>query len=545
MLQIGDEDNSGGIYVTDAVSFADAYNEVVHLVTGSGDITSDGSGSALQVAGLAITSGGTVDLDGYNQVGTLAVNHTGAEGSVTFTDVDGLDAELDGLVIGTVDDVDGVSAYGVTLSEGGALTDDGVNQITAEYLTVESASSIGEVFAGLKIDASDVYLTSNGNIVLEAAGEDGVEISAAVVGGEGGIGIYSTTEDVTLYDVSTEDGAIRVSVSDNLYAYDVVADGDSYGADGMILLALGDITVGDISADSDDTIAIGANGDIDFVGGGEGAVGGGNSTLTLAAVGDISFAADFGSAEDAIGTLNVASATNFTIETDVDVFTLDINDFNVSGTVDLGDTLVVLGENAFTINAGDIFGALTAENAASVTILATGLIGEVNDESDNTFVANTTGALNFNGGDVQGFAWLGELDGTTFVINGVTVVFEVLVDVEEVIDDIIIDTVAFEAEVDLSGPSALTSTSTFVADVFSVDFSLGTNLAVAPAAGGDGEGGDGEGGDGGGGDFLGNFWGSLIETAPDDSEEGGDTAGDDLFGDDDEDDEDDLVFDDE
>jgi hypothetical protein len=217
--------------------------------------------------------------------------------------------------------------------------------------------------------------------------------------------------------------------------------------------------------------------------------------------------------------------------------------------VDLGDTLVVLGENAFTINAGDIFGVLTAENAASVTILATGLIGEVNDESDNTFVANTTGALNFNGaggviegdfggGDVQGFAWLGELDGTTFVINGVTVVFEVLVDVEEVIDDIIIDTVAFEAEVDLSGPSALTSTSTFVADVFSIDFSLGTNLAVAPAAGGDGEGGDSE-GDAGGGDFLGNFWGSLIETAPDeDISEGGDTDGGDTAGDD-------LVFEDE
>ncbi len=42
----------------------------------------------------------------------------------------------------------------VTLSVGGALTDDGVNQITAEYLTVESASSIGEVYAGLTIDAS-------------------------------------------------------------------------------------------------------------------------------------------------------------------------------------------------------------------------------------------------------------------------------------------------------------------------------------------------------------------------------------------------------
>ncbi len=56
VLEIGDTDNSGGIYVTDAVSFADAGNEVVHLVTGSGDITSDGSGSALQVAGRAARS---------------------------------------------------------------------------------------------------------------------------------------------------------------------------------------------------------------------------------------------------------------------------------------------------------------------------------------------------------------------------------------------------------------------------------------------------------------------------------------------------------
>jgi len=252
---------------------------------------------------------------------------------------------------------------------------------------------------------------------------------------------------------------------------------------------------------------------------------------------------------------------NFTIVSPFDVFTLDVGVFNVSGTVDLGDTLTVLGEDAFTINAGDIFGALTAENAETVTILATGVIGVSEEENDNPFVATTTGALQFDGsggviegtfggGDVQGFAWLGALDGTTFLINGVTVVFEPQVDVEDVIDSINADTDVPDSEIDLSGPSALQSTSTFVADIFSVDFSLGTNLSVAPAAGGDGEGDEGA---DDGGDFLGNFWGSLIETAPEedgDGEDGGETAGDDLFDDEDdvfgdEDDEDDEAFNDE
>ncbi|MBT7294514.1 MAG: hypothetical protein HN838_18465, partial [Rhodospirillaceae bacterium] len=557
VIQIGDDANDGGITVTDAVSFTDAGHDVAHLVTGGGDM-SDDEASAVQVDNLAISSSdGTVTLDGDNQVGTLAVDHSGAEGSVTFNDFDGLE-------VGSVDGIDGISAYDVTLSTGGALTDDGVNNITAETLTVGGASSVGDIEAGLTVDASEVDITAGGNIVLDAVGEDGVLIAAAVVGDAGGIAIYSSSETVTLDGVSTEDGDILVGVDTSIEALNVSA-GTAAAADGdIIMLALGDITVGDVSA-GDDLIAIGADGNINFIGGDEGAdVGGGNSTLTLAAGGDISFdGANFGSAADPIGTLNVVDAENFTIVSPFDVFTLDIGVFNVSGTVDLGDTLTVLGENAFTINAGDIFGALTAENAESVTILATGVIGEVNAELevDNPFVATTTGALRFEatagvingafgGGDVQGFAWLGALDGRTFLINGVTVVFEPQIDIEDVINSITTDTNVPDSEVDLSGPSALQSTSTFVADIFSVDFSLGTNLSVAPAAGGDGEGG--EGAEDGGGDFLGNFWGSLIETAPDedDGEDGDNTAGDDLFDDEDdvfgdEDDEDEEALNDE
>ena len=82
-------------------------------------------------------------------------------------------------------------------------------------------------------------------------------------------------------------------------------------------------------------------------------------------------------------------------------------------------------------------------------------------------------------------------------------------------------------------------TSTFVADVFSVDFSIGTDLTIAPAAGGD--------------NFLSVFWDNLIETAHvEDTVDSGDeiedaSTGSDLFADNDAvlDDEIDIFTDDE
>ena len=153
----------------------------------------------MQVDSLAITTGGTVDLYGENLVGTLAVNHTGFGGYVSFNDYAGIE-------IGSVDGVDGVSAYDVTLSAGGAITDDGGNIITAQYLTIIEASSVGNIEASLTFDADDVDVNASGNIVLEAVGgvhvnffAEGVTISASVTGGEGGgIAIYSATEDVFL-----------------------------------------------------------------------------------------------------------------------------------------------------------------------------------------------------------------------------------------------------------------------------------------------------------------------------------------------------------
>ena len=125
----------------------------------------------------------------------------------------------------------------------------------------------------------------------------------------------------------------------------------------------------------------------------------------MAAGGNITFENDFGSEGDPNGTLNVTNATDFTIASPFDVVTLDVGVFNVSGTVDLGDTLVILGDGNFTLTAGDIFGEVSAPNASSVTILAT-IIGEVNldEEIDNPFVSNTDGTLFFlgAGGVIEG-----------------------------------------------------------------------------------------------------------------------------------------------
>jgi hypothetical protein len=367
---------------------------------------------------------------------------------------------------------------------------------------------------------------------------------SAVAGGVAGGDIFlDEADDATITELAAY-GNITVGADTlTLSEVTVFADGDVNFDSGVNID--GDVVVSTYSGD----------GDINFNGGGSSASD--EATLALASgAGDINFdGGDFASEADPLGQLNVVSADNFTIVSTLDVFTIDVSDIEVSGTVDLGQALIVLGENAITISATDIFGGLTALNAESATILATGVIGQVDAGLgvDNPFVANTTGPLNFDatggvingvfgGGDVFGFGFLGELDGATFVINGVTVVFqpdidvEVIIDPEQIIDSIVAKPIIPEAEVDLGSPIALQSTSSFVADVFSVDFSIGTDLTVSPAAGGDGE--SGESGDGGD-NFLGNFWDNLIETAPDeDIAESADeiedaSVGDDLFADDD------------
>lgn len=123
---------------------------------------------------------------------------------------------------------------------------------------------------------------------------------------------------------------------------------------------------------------------------------------------DITFNDNFGSEEDPIGQLSVTSATIITIVSPFDVTTPDVGLFNMSGTVDFGDTLVVLGDGNVSVLAGSIFGDLSAANAASVTVVAS-VLGDIK----NLLIVNTAGMLSFNagGGVIEGNFGAGGLEG--------------------------------------------------------------------------------------------------------------------------------------
>ena len=528
------------------------------LTIESGSVGVVDDGLEVDVTTVDVTANGNILLDTVGMGGvTIAAAVVDADGGIVINStseavtLDGVTTENGGILVGVDADIDAQNVSAGTVAEG----DGDVILTSLANVTLGAVSAAGDsivvaaggdiIEGGGSATAAAIGLSAGGNI-----GDDEIAVSvsadvlSAVAGGvAGGDIFFNEADDVTITELAAY-GSITVG-ADTLTLRD------------LTVFAEGNVNLNaSVNVDSDVVVSTySGDGDINFNGGGSSASD--EATLTLAAgAGDINFdGGDFASEADPLGQLNVVSAENFTIASTLDVFTIDVSDIEVSGTVDLGQALVVLGENAITISATDIFGGLTAPNAESATILATGVIGQVDAglSVDNPFVANTTGPLNFDatggvingvfgGGDVFGFGYLGELDGSTFVINGVTVVFqpdievEVVIDPELIIDSIVIAPTIPEPEIDLGSPIALQSTSSFVADVFSVDFSIGTDLTVAPAAGGDGE--SGESGDGGD-NFLGNFWDNLIETAPEeDTADIGDeiedaSAGDDLFADDD------------
>ena len=115
---------------------------------------------------------------------------------------------------------------------------------------------------------------------------------------------------------------------------------------GADTLTLSEVTVfadGDVNFDSgvniDGDVVVSTysgDGDINFNGGGSSASD--EATLALASgAGDINFdGGDFASEADPLGQLNVVSADNFKLVSTLDVFTIDVSEIEVSGTVDLG-----------------------------------------------------------------------------------------------------------------------------------------------------------------------------------------------------------------
>ncbi|MDB6122849.1 MAG: Autotransporter-associated beta strand repeat protein, partial [Pedosphaera sp.] len=110
VLQVGNA-SAGGITISAAISPA---NVNTLALVNNGAITETGAG-AVSVNNLRLSTPGAVTLDGANHVGTLAA---AANGGVSFTDADGL-------TLGTVDGVNGVTAANGNISVStinGALT---------------------------------------------------------------------------------------------------------------------------------------------------------------------------------------------------------------------------------------------------------------------------------------------------------------------------------------------------------------------------------------------------------------------------------------
>jgi hypothetical protein len=390
------------------------------------------------------------------------------------------------------------SDAGAIIDGGGAYTD-----VEAENgrLTMTAATGIGTLADALETEVDTLLAsTTSGDIVID-------EYDGVTLGVSGNV-------------VITANGTIEVD--------ETVSAGGNVTFDASVILD-GVVPI--------DTSAGGGN--ITFNNGGSVVPGGPLDTLTLiVGEGDITFGgADFGIFEEEgrIGVLSINSGNGFTIISPFDVYAIDVPVFNLSGTVgtvDLGDTLIIT--NAITITAADIAGGLSA---AQANLLATGTIGT----AENPLVLDVPppGSATFDGtggvitGTFGSITFVGSPNGQTFLINGISVTFsEVALDTSGILDAIVSGPALLDTDVSLSDPGSATLTSTIIVDVFDVNFALGTNLAVAPAAGGDDpQAGEGE------TDALGDFWGGFGispgagGTSEDDEDDEGEE--DDLFGDED------------
>ncbi len=170
-------DPAGAIDVSAAITLAPASVPTLSLVN-DGSIGGAGSISAQN---LRITSTGPVTLNG--DVDTLAASYAGVFTPFQFTD-------SDGLTIGTVDSVAGITSAGgdVILSTGGQLViGTGLGQDinvagAASIVTLNVASGGATEAAGSSIIAPVLTLRGNGDFLLDDAGNDLIVIAGLVNG---------------------------------------------------------------------------------------------------------------------------------------------------------------------------------------------------------------------------------------------------------------------------------------------------------------------------------------------------------------------------
>ena len=193
VVQLGTSGMTGAIVVS-VVGFgdddADGFS-TMHLFTGNTDTTFGSEAvrdtSGIVQANLAITSVGSVNLDGTNDVDNLAAAITGAGAEFHFNDIDDLD-------IDTVDGVVGISTNNgdVTLQTGGALTQ-------AQPITTGTA---------------DLRVLGTGPVTLNNASNNVTTLAFSITGATNAFQ-YTDANTLTIGSVVTNSGTTNGGTTNN------------------------------------------------------------------------------------------------------------------------------------------------------------------------------------------------------------------------------------------------------------------------------------------------------------------------------------------
>ncbi|WP_345327093.1 tandem-95 repeat protein, partial [Novipirellula rosea] len=233
VLRIGTVTQSAGIDLSAAVLFDSAELAIVSLVT-DGDVTT--TGGSIAVRDLAVNAGGSVTLDGANDVNLLAIN--AAVGNITFVDVDGFS-------VGTVDSVVGVvaSAGTVTLTAGNTGATAGENDVNVN----ESVTATGD--ATVSLDGEDAKLTIASSKAVASSGED-VTITTDKIDIQGTVSSNATT------------GVVTIETSNDGQTIELGTTGDGTDTLALDQAEINRITTSKLVIGRDDASPANASGDI-------------------------------------------------------------------------------------------------------------------------------------------------------------------------------------------------------------------------------------------------------------------------------------------
>ena len=250
-----DVGGAASISVTGTVTLRpDDDTDTIGLGTGAGTFTPGDLSAFVSAPSLIIgrtgTGTGAVDINGVN-LSAATTDLTVYGGSIAVSDLNA----------GTNDVVLTAQTGAITDRDNSTTTD-----VTAGSLTLNSVSGIGAdgVNPAIDIDATTVSATSSasGGVYLNSVGTGGLSITASA---PDSVGVFGSTETVTLTNVMTTSGNVSASIGGN----NVVAQTVTAGGTGDVRLETtgsGDITVNSVTAADDRVTLLAADALIDASG---------------------------------------------------------------------------------------------------------------------------------------------------------------------------------------------------------------------------------------------------------------------------------------